>query len=121
MDVTVSWENEEKSVLRLTLAGVWDWNELYRVIELQQEQCDPNQLSVVIDMRQMSHIPSDSVLHLQRGAVVAKEVGGKIVIIATSTAAVTMFRLFVNIYRSVGDKLYLVSSDEEAAEILGIS
>lgn len=120
MEMTTSWDNEE-TVLRLTLSGRWDWEELYEAIEVERQQREPSRLSLVIDMRQITHVPSDAVLYLQRGADLSKQVGGKIVVIATSTTVVTMFRLFATIYRSVGDKFLLASSDEEAAKFLGIN
>lgn len=118
MNVIISWDGEERSVLRYTFSGAWDWDELYAAFEVQQVDCLLDQLCVIIDLRQTTHIPSDAVLHLQRAASMAKEVNGKIVIIATNTAAVTMFRLFVSIYRSVSAKFWLASNDEEAAELL---
>ncbi len=121
MNVTKSWDNEAQSVLRYTLAGAWDWVDFYATFEPQSEICALKNLCLVIDLRQATHIPTDAVLHLQRAASMAKGIDGRIVVIATSTAAVTMYRLFVTVYRLVKDKFQLAASDEEAAKILGMS
>lgn len=121
MDVTISWESDAKSVLRYTFEGAWDWHDLYAAFELHIDLCHENKTCILIDLRQASNIPSDAVLHLQRAAEMVQSVPGKIVIIASSSPAVTMFRLFVTIYHSVGDKVSLASSNEEAYQILGLT
>ncbi len=121
MNVTMEWENEARTVLRYTFSGDWDWNDFYAILVDHDQETALDRLCVVIDLRKTTRIPTDAILHLQPAATRAKEVGGKIVVIATSSIAVTTFRLFVTIYRSVGGKFYLATSDEEVADILGIS
>ncbi len=120
MNVTMDWENEARTVLRYTFAGDWDWDDFSAVLVDHSQEFALDQLCIVIDLRQTTHIPTDAILHLLPAANRAKQIGGKIVVIATSSIAVTTFRMFVTIYRSVGRKFYLAASDEEAATYLGI-
>ncbi len=121
MNVTMNWENEAKTVLRYTFAGDWNWDDFYGVLVDHGQETALDQLCVVIDLRQTTRIPTDAILHLLPAANRAKEIGGRVIVIATSSAAVTMFRMFVTIYHAVGGKFQLVTSDEEATAVLGIS
>ena len=123
MNASVQWEQKAASLLRITFGGGWDWDVFYKTFTDQLEQCsaDERHLCVLIDLRDVTDIPSDAVLHLKNGARMAEFVEGKIIIIATSIAALTMYRLFVSIYKAVASKFSLAANDAAAYEILGLA
>jgi hypothetical protein len=118
MKADVSWENRSKTVIRVTFSGDWDWTEFYKVFD-RGESCLPGQTTcALVDLRPVTRIPSDAILHLRGAAQIADRVGGLVIVIATSIPAATMFHLFVSMYRSASNKFRLVTSDEEAHAIL---
>ncbi len=120
MKADVSWENSTKTVIRFTFSGDWEWGEFYNVFG-RLELCPPGQTTcALVDLRAVSRIPSDAILHLRGAAQLAENIGGVVIVIATSVPASTMFHLFVSMYRSVNDKFRLVANDDEAFAILQI-
>lgn len=120
MNTQFTWENDAHTILRCTLAGEWDVDQFYAQIE--QESCgkfDPR-LCVIVDLREVTRVPSDAVLQLKRAAALANHISGTIVVIAGSVTTVTMYRLFTSIYKPGSSKFALVSSDAEAYAVLGI-
>lgn len=117
MQAEVSWENSARTVLRFTYSGDWDWQVFYHVLE--GEACPTGQtICALIDLRSVTHIPSDAILHLRGAAQFAESIAGTVIVIATSVPATTLYYLFTSMYRSVSAKFRLVASDEEAFAIL---
>ncbi len=117
MDAQVRWENEAKSVVRCTFSDDWIWEDFYRLFEAIP--CPGEQrLCMLIDLRSVTHIPSDAVLHLKRAAQMSAGITGMIIVIATETAIQTIYELFVTMYKPISPKFRLVSSDDEAYELL---
>ena len=116
MKIAVNWDNAAKTMLRCTFSGDWEWDDFYSFIEKQTIKSTDADHGVcfLIDLRPVTHIPSDAILHLKRAAELASEVNGLIVLIASSVEVLTMYRMFVTSYRSVGHKFRLAASDEEA-------
>ncbi len=118
MKADVRWENSARTVIRFTFSGDWDWQEFYRVFDLS-DPCVPGQTTcALVDLRAVTRIPSDAILHLRGAAQLAESLGGTIVIIATSVPAATLYYLFVSMYRSASARFRLVASDPEAFAIL---
>ena len=123
MDVKIQWENASRTVLRYTLTGSWNWEQFYTIFEQQIKipaPCD-HRLCILIDLRAVTYIPSDAILHLKRAAQMAQTLGGMIVVIATSVTTTTLYCLFVSMYKSAGAQFRLASTIEEAHALLGFS
>jgi len=118
MKADARWENQAKHVIRFTFAGDWNWEDFYGVFDRRDPYPPDQRICFLIDIRAVTRIPSDAVLHMRRFVKLAEQVGGLIIIIATSVPAMMMFRLFVSVYRSASDKFRLVANDEEAYAIL---
>lgn len=118
MDVSVRWINRSRSVVQYTFSGAWAWDDFYAAFE-QAEPCDPAlNICVLIDLRGVIRLPSDAILNLKRAAHLAERATGVVILIATDVHAVTMYELFLTLYKPLHDKFRLVASEEEALAIL---
>lgn len=124
MNAVSAWESRASSLLRITFSGAWDWGVFYGTFTAELEKCETarmHRVCVLIDLRDVTGIPSDAVLHLRVGARMAEAIDGKIIVIAKSIAAVTAYRLFVGMYQTATKKFALAASNEEAYQILGLN
>ena len=121
MKVEVCWENETHSVLRCTLSGDWDWAEFYRVIDQETLFREPGDPCLIVDMRAVTHMPIDMVLHLKRAIQLISKLKGLVVLIATSVTASTAYHAMITLYKPIAEKIRLVSNDQEAYAVLGLT
>ena len=124
MNAASTWESRATALLRVTFSGAWDWKVFYQTFTTELEKCgtaSQRRVCILIDLRDVTGIPSDAVLHLRVGARMAEVVEGKIIVIAKSITAVTAYRLFVGMYQTAARKFTLAASDEEAYQILGLN
>lgn len=119
MNVEIRWENEERTVIRYTYSGDWNWEQFYTVLEtrLHEDKLD-SRATVLVDFRGITRLPSDMILHLKRAAALAGETQVLVIVIANSAALVTLYNLFVRVYSQIGKRFRLVRNDEEAYALL---
>ncbi|MBI1257606.1 MAG: hypothetical protein GC204_09060 [Chloroflexi bacterium] len=120
MNAEVKWENEAHSVLRCSFYGDWDWKVFYETVEQRLLFGEAHDPCLIVDVRGVTRIPIDVVLHLKRATQLARDIKGMIVLIATSTAVQTAYQVLMMVNRPLAEKLRLVASDEEAYAILQI-
>jgi hypothetical protein len=122
MQVDIHWENENKTILRVTCVGVWAWADMAAAIprwEAVNSIPDEN-YCLIVDLRAITALPSDTVLHLKDAAQLSLAVNGLIVVITSSSATSILFKMFVSMYRLVGGKFRAATSDAEAYALLGL-
>ncbi len=118
MDAELHWEDEARTVMRCTFRGDWQWKDFYAIVD-QTTLFDENpHACLIVDMRAVNRIPIDAALHLKRAAQLASKIEGKVIVIATSNAALTTYQLMTRVYRPLADKLCIVGSDQEAYRLL---
>lgn len=120
MNIHIQWQDAAKKVVRLECSGAWNrceldarmdhWRESYALLS--------ESLCILVDVRQVTAIPNDAILYLKSIARFVQNTDTMIVVIAANAAAVTTFNLFVTMYKSVGNKLHLVSDDSEALALI---
>ena len=123
MQVDIHWENQASSVIRVNCAGAWVWGDMAQAIQnWRAVQIPPPQLvCIIVDMRAVTSIASDTVLHLKDAATSSRDVNGQIVVIMSSSAVAIVFKMFVTLYWKVGGKFCAASSEEEAYKLLGLT
>ncbi len=122
MQVEIRWETAARSVIRVTCSGVWNWADLdHASARWSEPSLRTVNFCIILDLRGITSFPSDLVLHLRDAAQLADQVEGLIVVITSSSAMITVFRLFVAMYAEIGKKFRLAASDEEAHRILGLT
>jgi hypothetical protein len=104
--------------LEYTFEGDWNWKQFYDALQPVQLLRGTGSADIVVDMRTISQLPMDAVLHLKPAVQMAERHDGKYVIIAKGSAAQTLFLSFTSIYSSLAARCFLVSSMEEADALL---
>lgn len=67
MPIEFRWDNDEKTVMRFTPSGRWNWNEFHKYLRLATFQMDKVTHGVewVIDFTQADHMPVGAFGHLR--------------------------------------------------------
>lgn len=119
MNVDIRWENEERTLIRYTYSGDWNWEQFYKVLEtrLEEDKLD-SRAAVLVDFRGINKFPSDAILHLKRAAALAGETQVLVIVIANSASLITLYNLFVRIYSQIGKRFRLARNDAEAYALL---
>ena len=121
MQVDIHWENESKTLLRIKCVGVWVWADMAAAIpRWEAVNIHDENYCLIVDLRAITSLPSDAVLHLKDAAQLSLAVNGLIVVITTSSATSILFKMFVSMYRLVGGKFRSATSDAEAYAVLGL-
>ena len=120
MDVTIGWQDEAKMILRLNCSGRWCWRDLDERMDqwLNLRSHLNSRFCILVDLRKVTDIPNDAILHLKPAVQFAQEEDVRVVVVAVSATAVTMFKLFVTMYKSTASKFQLASTEEEALALL---
>jgi hypothetical protein len=67
MPITICWDNEEKTIIRCLLEGIWNWNELIdQHAKTQSMFADVGcPTAIIIDMSESNYVPSGSSTHFK--------------------------------------------------------
>lgn len=120
MPMYVEWDNEEKTVIRVTTEGQYTWNEYTEAIDEVIRRADENdQVYGVIAMRSADAVvPSGATPHYARTTRLFKERPSLIVVNVKSEPFVkVMTEMFAKVH-DVTQQLYQAKSIEEARAIL---
>ncbi|HVU14802.1 MAG TPA: hypothetical protein VHD90_26180 [Phototrophicaceae bacterium] len=121
MNVDIHWENEAKTVVRINCSGLWNWQDMAAATTRWMETDGQGSNSgVLLDLRGVI-MPIDVVLHLKIATRDVHRVNGLIVVLASDAATTLVFKLFVSLYKAIGGKFRLVTSEAEAHAELGLT
>lgn len=68
MPIHVNWDNDEKTIVRYTFVGKWDWNDFWEAAKASTELSNtvPHQtVDVIGDLSQTHMMPARGLKHLQ--------------------------------------------------------
>ncbi len=120
MNVDIHWEVKAKSIIRINCSGLWNWQDMADATARWIETDGGGSNSgVLLDLRGVV-MPIDVVLHLKNATRDVHQVNGLIVVLASDAATTLVFKLFVSLYKAIGGKFRLVTSEEEAYRELGL-
>jgi hypothetical protein len=124
MQIDIHWEDAARRIIRVNCSGAWLWSDMAKAIQNWRATQPPSspfeQNCIIVDLRGITAMPTDAVLHLKDAATSSGNVNGKIVVIISSSAIAVLFKMFVTLYWKVGGKFQAASSVEEAYKLLGI-
>ncbi len=122
MGVTVLWDNEEKTTLRVDLAGSWSWGDYDRALAEAGAimRSGGQHIDVIHNLLEGSRAPLGYVLpHFQRAMQLMEDNVGCIVIVGSNYSMNLLLSLFLGTFTTVGRKVAFVDSVDEARHILG--
>jgi hypothetical protein len=120
MSITVQWDNEEKTIIRYDFTGNWDW------VEFRERAKEASALTRSVEHRVDSisnflpgtHIPKDAFIHFRRVMSDAPKNRGVNVIVGASQFIRVLVTVFSRIYKTLGERLIIADSLEDARVIL---
>ena len=67
MSISISWDNEEKSVVRFVYQGKWTWEEFYEKIDAANAMMNTvdSPCVSIIDMRESNYLPKGAAVHIR--------------------------------------------------------
>ena len=122
MPVTVEWDNEEKTVVRMRLDGNWTWDEVYPASQEGYAMLESVSyvVDLIMDMRQSRGIPNSSIFHARNTIGKRHPRTGLTVFVGANTLFFTIWRVFNRVYASLRVEQQFTFADkiEEAREML---
>jgi len=100
MPVTNSWDNDEKTIIRMEIAGRWTWDEMYQASDAGYTMLEsvPHIVYPIIDMRQSQAIPGNAITHASGLMRRQHPRTGMSVFVGANTIVVSLWRAFVHVY-----------------------
>ena len=104
MPVTIDWDNEEKTVVRMGLDGNWTWDEVYPASQEGYAMLESVDyvVDVIMDMRQSRGIPNSSIFHARNTMGKRHPRTGLTVFVGANTLFFSIWRVFNKVYSSLG-------------------
>lgn len=122
MPIIIEWDNPEKTIVRMTMMGIWTWDDAYHGADkgyAMLESVD-YEVGIIIDLTQSHHIPDHAITNAQAMIKRRHPRTGLTVFVRASTFFTSMWNIFNRVYAALARKQNSVfaNSLDEAREIL---
>lgn len=123
MAITVEWDNLEQTVLRLTFIGGWNWNELFRAIDVAEAMSMQRlaKVDAIIDLSDAETLPAGLVLdptfraNAQKLARRATGQHGRIIVVGATPWMASLYNMFRGL---LGERVGRVAFSQSIPEAL---
>ena len=122
MPVKFEWENDEKTIMRVVVSGVWNWNEFHKMMRIMSFALDrvSHPVETIIDLRAGAKLPAGALGHIRSlGKRIHPNGTDRAVIIGLDEAVAKSLGGADGIYQDGERLLRFVDSDEEALAVIG--
>jgi hypothetical protein len=124
MAITVSWDDEARTIIRMDFAGKWTWTELQdanaQMAILTDEVAHP--ISVITDVSKTQYLPDGALSEARSisGGMMARGKNTLIVAVGASTLVKSLFPIFFNVYgkRTGFPMTHFVNTLEDARALI---
>ncbi len=120
MGITVSWDNEQQSIIRYEAKGRWDWIDFDRAVErafTMTEQLE-HTVDALFDLRKSAELPNGAVIHFRRWISVLPANRGSIVVVSNRESAHILVDMLRRIDRKAATRLVITDSIDAARKML---
>lgn len=122
MPITVAWDNEEKTIVRVTYSGRWTWEEAYTIpakIRTLIAGLD-YEVATIHDMRDANFLPSGAITHTRDILSKPLDKVGLVVLIGNSRFIEAMYQIFKKLYPRIVEQMNfrLVMTEAEAYRLI---
>ena len=120
MSVTVSWDNDDRTTIRYEFERDWIWDEFYAASEnaFALTRSVEHTVHSISYFKPGASLPPNALMHFRRAMVNAPRNRGVTVIVGGSLFITTMVRVFSKLNRSLGERLLLADTLEQARALL---
>jgi hypothetical protein len=117
MGIEVSWDNEERTIIRHTYQGEWTWEEFLAALEKSNTMLDSvnHLVDCIVDMTNSRQILTSSTTSYHKIAAYSQHPNWGVSVLVTKSFLVQTFAgVFTKLYPKFGRKILFASSEEEA-------
>lgn len=117
MPVDLSWDNDQKTVIRISAEGVWNWNDFHKTLRSARYWLDSVQppVELMIDLRRSAYLPAGALGHVRSlGVKIHPHGRDRVVIIGLDSAVAAALGGAEGVY-SDGRRLIRFVGTEDAA------
>ncbi len=122
MPISVEWDNEAKTIIRITYLGRWTWEENRQARQQTLEMVDrvDHIVHTIHDMRQSHGFPTDVITQVRKRLQKKHPRVGLIVVVGNKSFVHVLYDVFATIYDKLvrKRKFYLVHSLEQAYQLI---
>ena len=121
MPVDFQWDNDEKTIIRYTASGVWNWNEFHKHLRRSLLWFDQvsHPIEMIIDLRGGNKLPAGAVGHLRSiGAKAHPNSTGRAIVLGVDGETQHRLGAVDGVYQDSQRLLRFVETDEMAYQIL---
>lgn len=114
--ITLEWDNAEKTILRYTFQGNWNWDDYLEYLAIGRKMMAEveHEVSILNDMRQMTQLPPNFVNTARNVITSRPDNTGLAVFLTTNTFFQATHRILGRMLEEVPTRYILVSTEEEA-------
>jgi hypothetical protein len=100
MTVTNSWDNDDKTIIRMEVSGRWTWDEMYKASEEGYAMLESVNHTVypIIDFSKSQGMPKNAITHARNMMGKQHPHTGMTVFVGANTLFVSLWRIFVRLY-----------------------
>ncbi len=128
MPVDYQWDNNDKTIMRYTVQGAWDWNDFYRQMRrslLWWDDLD-HVVDIIIDFRGGDHLPDGSIklpagamAHLRSiGTIEHANAPHRAVVIGVSADLQAKIGAVDGVYKPPRREIRFVENDDQARAVI---
>lgn len=120
MNVTVSWDNPEKTIIRYDFEPTWTWPEFYQAVAnaFAMTRSVGHTVDSISNFKPNAALPPNALFQFRRAMIGAPKNRGLTVIVGTSPYIRKMVGMFSQFNHSLGKRLVLADSLEDARSLL---
>jgi hypothetical protein len=120
MGISVTWDDEEHSVIRFDYQGAWTWNELYDAVRESHLLLDTVNHTVdsIIDLEHSSLLPEHALSRAQNVVKMAHPNQGMTIVVGANTLVRTLLDIYKRIYIKNTPPVLMARSLPEAREAI---
>lgn len=122
MAMDFRWDNDEKTIIRYTASGTWNWNEFHKHLRRSLLWLDQvgHPVETIIDLRAGDRLPAGAIGHLRSiGAKGHPNSTGRAVILGVDDETQHRLGALDGVYQDNQRLLRFAQTDEAAYRILG--
>lgn len=119
--INFQWDNDEKTVMRYTVEGVWNWNEFHKTLRRSTLRFDDvnHPVDTIIDLRKGAKLPAGAVGHLRSlGAKTHPNSVARTVILGVDATVQAAIGAVSGLYWDDGRLIHFAASDKDAYEVI---
>jgi hypothetical protein len=120
MGITVSWDNEAKTIIRYCFEGRWDWNDFYTARAEAHTMLDEvsYKVGIIVDVQLSNFLPNGAISHIRGLPYKTHPNTGRTILVGANTLIQALYNLFQKLYSTNNGNFMLIRTLEEARAML---